>query len=300
MVNYEDLQIMSDDWAVSDYNISTSNPTDANLLAYYKFEGNYIDSSGNGRNGTAVNGVTVVYDATRDSNVLKLPGSGDYVNCGGGKVPLGPNTWADVNGPITVAAWFKIVYNNHRRADDWMPIVCKGENAWRLQAYDPYGAYWGCTGLGESPVGWGVELTGGTYVNDGKWHHTTGVYDPNADGDGTGKVYLYVDGYLFDSHDANGMIQDGNDSRAAVTIGENLGDPGPSTFEGYIDEVRIYSRALSQAQVAYLAGDGANPFRLRTHTQASLYDDPGNAVNFKDFALLAADNWLVEDRLFGD
>jgi len=291
VVDFEDVKEMQDEWLAKDYNTPTSNPGTGNLLAYYQFEGDYTDSSGNGRNGTAVNNVDTVYDADRDCNVLELPGSGDYVNIGGGS-PCDTNTWADVNGPITLAAWFK----RGDLSENWQPIVAKGEGAWRLQTYDLFGLCFSCTGVGEGEE-WGIEICGGEYVNDGQWHHGAGVYDPNADGDGTGKMYLYANGYLVSSHDANGVISKGYDSND-VTLGGNFDDL-PNTFDGYIDEVRIYNKALSQQEVAYLAGDGANPFRSRSHTVASLHSDPNNTVDLKDFAVMAADDWL-ERQFFGD
>jgi hypothetical protein len=66
-----------------------------------------------------------------------------------------------------------------------------------------------------------------------------------------------------------------------------IGDTGYSEWmNGLIDEVRIYNRALSAAEIAWLAG-----YTSLVSIPADLQRD--NVINFKDFAKLA-DSWLEE------
>ncbi len=76
------------------------------------------------------------------------------------------------------------------------------------------------------------------------------------------------------------------------------GDTGtPWHFNGDLDDVRIYSRALSQAEVADLAGKTAaftQPlYLLLTPQDPAINMNNDRTINFKDFALLA-DTWLDE------
>jgi hypothetical protein len=67
---------------------------------------------------------------------------------------------------------------------------------------------------------------------------------------------LYHNGVEIMSTDKTGTIQ--TDPTAAVAIGNSpLGDPGGlrATFHGLIDDVRAYSRVLSEPEIRYLAGD---------------------------------------------
>jgi hypothetical protein len=73
---------------------------------------------------------------------------------------------------------------------------------------------------------------------------------------------------------------------------------GANPFNGAIDEVVLYNRALSPAEVAYLAdktpGDGQLYYEVPS--DAELYDDElqgDRKVDFKDFAVLSG-NWLDE------
>ena len=80
----------------------------------------------------------------------------------------------------------------------------------------------------------------------------------------------------------------------------NLGsaDNGENPFNGVIDEVYLYSRALSAAEIAYLADatPGDNELYYSIISDAELYDAeaPGSRrINLRDFAVLAS-AWLTE------
>lgn len=89
-------------------------------------------------------------------------------------------------------------------------------------------------------------LVGTVDINDGNWHFIVGVWD-------TANVYLYVDGIL-------------NNSKASTlynvtpdVIGSIGSNPSASVFfAGYLDEIRIFSRALTASEVLglYLAPQG--------------------------------------------
>jgi hypothetical protein len=68
--------------------------------------------------------------------------------------------------------------------------------------------------------------------------------------------------------------------------GGGVWDATGNWLAGKIDEVRIYSRALSGAEVAWLAG-----YTSALSIPADLHQD--GKIDFKDFAVLA-DSWLEE------
>jgi YD repeat-containing protein len=84
----------------------------------------------------------------------------------------------------------------------------------------------------------------------GQWVHLAGVYDPAA-----GQWRLYRNGQLLAST---------TDATGAVAVNGNwaIGARGAGTerfFQGTIDEVRIYSRALDLGEIAVLAGTASGP-----------------------------------------
>jgi len=175
---------------------------------------------------------------------LKIGGNG-FVDCGN---PLAFN----VTGSITVSAWAKIDQLNtlDRR---YQSIVAKGHEAWRLQRYgsdDPI--QFKCNGLyseGTAVDAPETGIRGSAGVNDGKWHHVTGVYDGK-------ELYLYVDGEIDISRRAWGYT---NSNDSCVYIGSNSQVVGRE-WTGLIDDVRIYSYALSPEEVKMLY-EGKEPPR---------------------------------------
>ena len=87
----------------------------------------------------------------------------------------------------------------------------------------------------------GSGLSGTTVINDGNWHHVATVYDPNA----TNKVSLYVDGVLDIAGNFTTTVN--TNLVTPVRIGRRIDNV--KTFNGSIDEVRIWSLAKTQAEI---------------------------------------------------
>jgi beta-galactosidase len=122
---------------------------------------------------------------------------------------------------------------------EWTAIVTKGDTAWRLSTagaerkfHFPINNY--DTFLGEA--------NSDTTVNFNEWHQVTGVYDGNA-------IRLFVDGKLEATTAVTGEIAR---NEFAVLIGENSERNGRS-FDGLIDDVRIYNYALPENEIKALA-----------------------------------------------
>jgi WD40 repeat protein/tetratricopeptide (TPR) repeat protein len=211
--------------------------TDGELVAWWKFDqivaNTVIDSSGNGLTGTIIGNVGIILDPER-GHVLVLDGDG-FIDCGNDPA-------FDITGAITVTAWIKA-----RIDKPYSAIITKGDSAWRLHMYSASDmARFECSGVerrGDSIRRW-AGVTGQTDVNDGVWHHVAGVYDGN-------EFRLYVDGKLDISKSAWG---NGDKNNSPVYIGENSEVLGRE-WNGLIDDVRIYSYALSAEEIKGLYED---------------------------------------------
>jgi len=104
-------------------------------------------------------------------------------------------------------------------------------------------------------------LAATTAVTDGRWHQLVGVYD------GNNSESLYVDGVLADS--------DTSSTERPITTVNDLwigGDPDSGAFEyfwGTIDEVAIWSQALTPGQVLWVNSAGANLPQVSASLEAS-------------------------------
>jgi hypothetical protein len=162
------------------------------------------------------------------AGALAFDGDGDYVD-------LGKDPAFDITNQITVAAWIKV----NAFDTDWQTIVAKGDSSWRLQRDQRNNSLeFACSGILVPGTRWGA-VHGTVDVNDGRWHHAVGTYDGS-------QICLYVDGELDISSTASGPIKI-NDH--PVYIGENS-DQSNRFWNGLIDDVRIYSYAMTSEEIA--------------------------------------------------
>jgi hypothetical protein len=200
------------------------------LVAYYAFENNADDSSGNELHGTLVGDAKFAEGPAGYGMALDLDGDGDYVDCG-------TPPQLDITEQITFTYWIKAVALDK----SWNTVLSRGDDSWRSSRA-------GTNNFMEAAVGGtsGNYLYGVTPVDDDKWHHVGAVYD--------GATFsLYVDGGLDASEESTGSI---TASSYPLLIGENAQATG-RFWTGLIDEVVIYNRALSVGEIRYLAGKRA-------------------------------------------
>lgn len=98
-----------------------------------------------------------------------------------------------------------------------------------------------------------VTIYSSRIVTLNKWYHLTCVYD------GT-QIKVYINGRLEGSGAQSGNLLDNSD---AVTIGTHGTSPGNRRFSGKIDEVSLWSRALSENEVQALYARGVTNLRYQ-------------------------------------
>ena len=219
-------------------------PGTDNLIAYYPLDGDALDASGNALDGTLEvigdsNEATFV-DGVSGMAIDLLPSAngsvGPYVNCGADPI-------FDLTDAITVGAWINV----RTIPDEWRAIVAKGDSAWRIGNVGATTRFhFGFCGYASRPTTHGID--GAIEVGFDEWHYACGTYDI------TDGAKLYVDGILnVKVADTAGIAV----NTYNVWIGGNEEDQGWKPYrlwDGMIDEVRIYDRALTNGEVKFLAG----------------------------------------------
>jgi len=84
-------------------------------------------------------------------------------------------------------------------------------------------------------------------VSAGVWHHVVGTYDQS------GPMEIYLDGNFEDSGTMDNDISQMDET--TVSIGSR--DSDKEFFDGQIDDVRVYSKALSASEVSDLYSTGS-------------------------------------------
>jgi hypothetical protein len=129
---------------------------------------------------------------------------------------------------------------------------------------------------GNNPDGWGVSISGngtlgaalhksnvgtinifagdGKTVNDSQWHHLAVVFNRTAN------LVRYVDGAVSGTqYSLASLIGQSVDNTVQFRIGARAQTGDEVFFNGLIDDVRVYARALSPAEIASLAGVSPPP-----------------------------------------
>ena len=151
----------------------------------------------------------------------------EFSNTESDRVEIPDESAFDFTTSMTVECWINVT----SFTTNWQAIVTKGDNSWRLQRYNDTDSL--CFHLTNVHY-----LNGSTSVNDGQWHHVAGTFDGS-------EMCLYIDGNLDASYATGGTIANSN---YPVWIGGNAGVNGRS-FNGKIDEVRIWDYAKSQTEI---------------------------------------------------
>jgi hypothetical protein len=165
----------------------------------------------------------------------------------------GVNQWVDVGnppalqitGPLTLSAW---VNPNSQAITTGGRVVAKG-GASGNRGYSLAMETDGNFSFVIAPTSTNTDvLEVPNWVPFGQWQHVAGVYDPN---NAYGPMLLmYTNGVLAGTNNV-GISPSQVDSGLDVQIGNRPDEATP--WAGLIDEVRIYSRALPNREIAQLA-----------------------------------------------
>ncbi|MBW2210527.1 MAG: LamG domain-containing protein [Deltaproteobacteria bacterium] len=200
------------------------------LVAYYPFNGNANDESGNGNDGTALGGAVLTSDRFGNADAAySFDGTSGYI-----QIPDSPDF--DFNQPITLTAW--IYLNDNTKGGivgQWGPGGESGD-AFTLGVKD------GKARLTLLVPGL-YELSSVSDLGLEEWLFVSVVYDGTS-------LKLFVNG----TPDASDNIMvDQVDSTQPVTIGfERILSGEPAYLNGTIDDVRIYRIPLSDGEILQL------------------------------------------------
>ena len=216
---------------------STAPFTHSSLVGHWRFEEGSgtttADSGLGGFTGTLVNDPAWI-PGKQGQYALDFDGSND-------RVSIGNPTALQLTGPMTLAAWAwpdsvsgsgRIVTKGGGGGSRGWSLNVESTDVWRLQIAVDANNLVSCNVSG-------VQLNA--------WTHVAAVYDPNDAGGPIMKVYL--NGALAASETA-GVPASQYNPGVSVSIGAR--SDGTTLWNGRIDDVRIYARALTDAEVVAL------------------------------------------------
>lgn len=210
---------------------SLAQDVDPSLVGWWTFDegtGSVAgDSSGNGNDGTLNGPVEWTADG-KIGGAMKFTGPYNYVS-----VPSSPEL--NPTSAITIAAWINPSWTGNNR------ILQKGrsDNQYRLIKEWGDNTKFHLSGVGEL-------FPQEVLPPLGEWTHLAATYDGSS-------MKLYFDGIVVAEMAASGDIATSDEPLIIGNKHETA--PGGDEFNGMLDDVRIYSRALSASEIKKLGGD---------------------------------------------
>jgi len=214
------------------------------LVAYYPFNGNANDESGNGNHGY-VEGATLIEDrfGNPDSS-YRFDGENDYI-----EIP--DNESIRITPQLTLSAWIFLdevgldtytIIEKGNTSDDWEYHfnVMPGNKIRFFVSPHPSGGYYILT------------ITTAT-LETKKWYNVIAVFEDNV------AASIYINGKLSSSSSIFNSDPPYSPTSASLSLGARTGwayHPDPIyVVNGVLDDIRIYNRALSEEEIWALFND---------------------------------------------
>lgn len=281
------------------YELATGRPTEGSpdtvgLAGHWTFdEGSgtaAADTSGNGNNGTLTNMEAGDWDSTvkpvlytANPYSLLFDGSSEYVTAA-------DSASLDLSSRMTLSAWFRGTINTSTHPN---PIISKWEESGSQSSYmlmvtvgRKLDARLSTTGSASD------DYAGTSTIADGTWYHGAATYDGS-------NVRIYVNGVLESTTARTGSLFN---STSSVQFGR-AGSSPVKFWNGYIDDPRIYSRALSNTEILNLSLSGlaAADAGTATFTLGAALDANGDIdllggildASASNYGISVAGDWLA-------
>jgi hypothetical protein len=213
----------------SDTSTTTPLPV-SDYIGYYPFDGNALDISSNGYNGTPLNVYSTTNRNGKSSSAFSFSGSSiSYVDI--------PYYSAFNDRQFSISLWFKTGSSLGSAFADWVDLLGKwgssGASSYCIAISQSTGKIIGATWDGSRRT----VLFSNTSVDDNIWHNVILVRVNTS-------LMIYIDGVLSGS-DPNSYTP--QISINPIRIGARL--DGNSAFQGSIDEVIYFNRSLTPTEI---------------------------------------------------
>jgi hypothetical protein len=234
-------------------------PPLSGLVSHWKLDGDATDSAG-ANHGTVWG--NPVWVSGKVNGALKFDGSGDYVDCGSGAS-------LNITGGVTITGWIKLsalgrdqkIAGNQNGFTGGYKLGLFSNNKIEFEIRTSSNASY-----------FNRDVAGGVVMGMDVWYFVAGVYSQSA-----GYIRTYVNGAL-DREVATTAVLGA--STGPLRIGCEPYSTGQCNFNGIMDDIRIYSRALSEAEIL------------------SLYAPPQSAQEscFEFSQVLSPEQWFWQDE----
>ncbi|MCX6580185.1 MAG: hypothetical protein NT166_08375 [Candidatus Aminicenantes bacterium] len=221
----------------SNNNFTTTGGTSNGLIAYYPFNGNSNDESGNGNHATAYGNATLTTDRFGTSDrAYYFDGDHDYLQ-------TGASSTLQVSTNLTFTAWVNLSSKSSNHSISAQGTIVDTTGNWQV-----YIDTNGRIKIGENNNSYPAGISIGS-ISWNTWYFIGVTFS-------SGTYKFYIDG-AYDSTSISGLPSF-NTTSDGIKIGEREYAPDIDDTKGKLDEVRIYNKTLSASEIEslYLIGGG--------------------------------------------
>ncbi|MCW5909049.1 MAG: HYR domain-containing protein [Chitinophagales bacterium] len=220
--------------------ISRSQVNDNGLVAHYKFDNNIADNTSNKNDGTIIGKVVTAPDRFGNTcGAVHFDGASGFITV--------PNSVSlqSATSSFTVAVWFRIDNATFGRMN--AIILSKGGQDAQLRVSLTQNFATGVSNISLTGRIGGVDKNYQDHLlKNEKWHHLAVTHQDNW-------CYAYLDGRVIWQMMSKEPVKS---NAASVEIGRDT-TMKPSYFTGCLDDLRIYNRALSPAEINQLYNESS-------------------------------------------
>jgi|APIni6443716594_1056825.scaffolds.fasta_scaffold03468_1 hypothetical protein len=244
-------------------NIYVSHATPANnfdsLVAYYPFNGNTNDESGNNLHLTNHGAVLTTDRFGTENNA--------YLFNGSATISCTDDDLLDITSDFTISFWIKnpgsvlhqFVMSKHTAGED-------NTGSWGIASYDQGNTY---SFVATPHWGFGPPNPTTPIISENKWHHITFIYKK-----ATSEWKSFLDGSVVNSGTQDFSIQNtGKDFMIGSCMGYNL------NLTASLDDIRIYNVAMTDSEVQNLYNNEADGLVAYFPFNGNANDESGNGSN---------------------
>jgi hypothetical protein len=266
---------------------------DPNLVAYWALDegtGTVAYDSAGGNDGNLVG--DPCWTSGQIGGALSFDGSGDYVDCGTGLVLA----------EVSVCAWVKTINDAGQLVFSKKGSSSGGHEAYSLVTGDLYHGSVGTvlTRIKQAGSVNFIDLKTTKRIDDGQWHFIAMSYDGTV-------ATLYIDGESKVTSAPGGPINYASETKKASIGATRSTDGSPAGFfNGLIDEVMIFNRALSVEEVERIYWEGIAGLELAIFYCGYAIAEKAAALESidaslgKEWAAYGALEELLESKDYGD
>jgi hypothetical protein len=216
------------------------------LVGYWPFNGNANDESGNGNHGT-VNGATLTADRFGNTS------SAYYFNGIDNFIVINDNDLLDITESFTLSVWVNpnLINEGHNRILNKHYANQEYNGTWDFGIYD------GKADFNASPF-FSPDHSSNSSINENVWSHLLFAYDNSGN-----SWKLFINGTL----DSEGVcVFEITNNSYNLFVGVEEYESFQWFFQGKIDDIRIYNRALNGDEILALYNE-KNPLSFENQTK---------------------------------